>query len=73
MYWLLGRKSELSTSKKFLIYKILLKPIWTLGHGFHFQHRYSRTYPIESLAHDNGRTLVRAEYGYPKGFQNTNS
>jgi hypothetical protein len=31
------------------------------------------TFPIESLAHDNGRTLVRAEYGYPKGSPNTNS
>jgi hypothetical protein len=30
-----------------------------LGYGFHFQHRNSRTFPIESLAHDSGRTLVR--------------
>jgi hypothetical protein len=30
-------------------------------------------FPIESLAHDSGRTLVRAEYGYPKGSPNTNS
>jgi hypothetical protein len=29
--------------------------------------------PIESLAHYCGRTLVRAEYGYPKGPPNTNS
>jgi hypothetical protein len=27
----------------------------------------------ESLAHDSGRTLVRAEYGYQKGSPNTNS
>jgi hypothetical protein len=45
----------------------------TLGYGFHFQHRNSRTFPIESLAHDSGRTSVRAEYGYPKGSPNTNS
>jgi hypothetical protein len=31
MYWLLGRKSELSTSSKLLIYKTILKPIWTYG------------------------------------------
>jgi hypothetical protein len=31
MYWLLGRKSKLSTSNKLLIYKTLLKPIWTYG------------------------------------------
>jgi hypothetical protein len=29
MYWLLGRKSKLSTSNKLLIYKTVLKPIWT--------------------------------------------
>jgi hypothetical protein len=45
----------------------------TLGHGFHFQHRNSRTFPVESLARDSGRTLVCAEYGYPKGSPNTNS
>jgi hypothetical protein len=31
MYWLLGRKSQLSTSNKLLIYKAMLKQIWTYG------------------------------------------
>jgi hypothetical protein len=31
MYWLLGRKSQLSISNKVLIYKAILKPIWTYG------------------------------------------
>jgi hypothetical protein len=31
MYWLLGRKSKLSTSNKLLIYKTILKPIWAYG------------------------------------------
>jgi hypothetical protein len=30
-------------------------------------------FPIESLVHDSGRTLVCAEYGYPKGSPNTNN
>jgi hypothetical protein len=30
----------------------------TLGYGFHFQHRNSGTFPVESLAHDSGRTLA---------------
>jgi hypothetical protein len=31
MYWLLGSKSKLSTNNKLLIYKAILKPIWTYG------------------------------------------
>jgi hypothetical protein len=31
MYWLLGRKSKLSTYNKLLVYKAILKPIWTYG------------------------------------------
>jgi hypothetical protein len=31
MYWLLGRKSKLSTSNKRIIYRTILKPIWTYG------------------------------------------
>jgi hypothetical protein len=31
MYWLLGRKSNLSTSNKLLIYKAILKSSWTYG------------------------------------------
>jgi hypothetical protein len=44
-----------------------------LGYGFHFQHRNSTTFPIESLAYDSGSTSVCAEFGYPKGSPNTNS
>jgi hypothetical protein len=76
MYWLLRHKSQLSTRYKLLIYKTILKPIWTwnttLGYGFHFQQRNRRTFAIESFGHDSGRTLVRAEYGYPKGSPVTN-
>jgi hypothetical protein len=31
MHRLLGQKSELSTTKKLLLYKTILKPIWTYG------------------------------------------
>jgi hypothetical protein len=31
MYWLLGRKSKLSTNNKLLVYKAILKQIWTYG------------------------------------------
>jgi hypothetical protein len=29
MYWLPGRRSKLSIGKKLLVYKVILKPIWT--------------------------------------------
>jgi hypothetical protein len=31
MYWLLGRKSKLSLPNKLLLYKCVLKPVWTYG------------------------------------------
>jgi hypothetical protein len=31
MYWILGRKLEFSIENKLLIYKTILKPIWTYG------------------------------------------
>jgi hypothetical protein len=31
MYWLLGRKSHITTGNKLLIYKAILKQIWTCG------------------------------------------
>ena len=31
MYWITGRKSKLSLENKLLIYKNILKPIWTYG------------------------------------------
>ena len=31
MYWLLGRNSRLSIQNKLLIYKQILKPVWTYG------------------------------------------
>jgi len=32
MYWILGRKSGLSLVNKVLLYKTILKPIWTYGY-----------------------------------------
>ena len=31
MYWLIGRKPKLSIENKALLYKAILKPIWTYG------------------------------------------
>ena len=31
MYWIVGRKSQISLPNKLLVYKAILKPIWTYG------------------------------------------
>ena len=31
MYWLLGRQSQLSRANKLILYKVILKPVWTSG------------------------------------------
>jgi len=31
MYWIIGRKSQLSLASNLLVYKAILKPIWTYG------------------------------------------
>jgi hypothetical protein len=31
MFWILGRKSELSIENKLFVYETILKPIWTYG------------------------------------------
>jgi hypothetical protein len=31
MYWLIGRDSKLSLENKILLYKTIIKPIWTYG------------------------------------------
>jgi len=31
LYWIIGRKSQLSLGNKLLLYKAILKPIWAYG------------------------------------------
>jgi hypothetical protein len=44
----------------------------TLGNRIHVQHRNTRTLPVDGSAHDNGCTMVCAEYGNTEGFPNPN-
>jgi hypothetical protein len=73
MYWLLGRKSKLSTSNKLLIYKTILKLIWTYGIQLWGTASTSNIEILERFQSKSEHTLVCAEYGYPKGSPNTNS
>jgi len=31
LHWIIGRKSQLSLENKLLVYKVILKPVWTYG------------------------------------------
>jgi hypothetical protein len=31
LYWITGRRSQLSLENKLLVYKVILKPVWTFG------------------------------------------
>jgi hypothetical protein len=44
----------------------------TIGNHIYVQHRNPRTLLIECSAHNNGRTMVRAEYDNTEGAPNSN-
>jgi hypothetical protein len=63
IYWLLGRKSKLSTNNKLLLHIAILKPIWTYGlqlwgTASTCNINIFRTFPVEDLAHNSGPTLL---------------
>jgi hypothetical protein len=76
MYWLLGHKSKLSTDNKLLICKIILKPIWAYGIQLWGTSSTSNIEILECFQskalHDNGCTMVCAEYGNTEGSPNPN-
>jgi hypothetical protein len=43
-----------------------------LGNRIHVQHTNTQALPVEGSAHDNGRTMVCAEYGNTEGSPNPN-
>jgi hypothetical protein len=78
MYWLLGRKSKLSTSNKLLIYKRIFKPIWTYGIQLYGTASTSNKEILEHFQSKALRVIVDAPCSDPirldpKGSPNTNS
>jgi hypothetical protein len=75
MHWILGQKWELSTSNKIILYKAILKPVWTYGTQPWVTASTSNIEILERFqsvfAHDCRFTLEHAEYSYPKGSTNT--
>jgi len=71
MHWIIGRKSKLSLENKLLIYKTILKPIWT--YGFPFWGTASNSY-IEILQRFQNkvlRSIVNAPWYVPNTILHT--
>jgi hypothetical protein len=62
MSWLLGRKPKLSLENKTLIYKCLLKPIWTYGIQLWGCAEPSNTKIIQRLQSNVLRTITNAPW-----------
>jgi hypothetical protein len=72
MYWLLGRKSNLSTINKLLIYKAILIQHSALEYDLKFKHRNFRAFSIQSLAANRECPLECVKFRHPQGPSNTN-
>jgi hypothetical protein len=66
MYWLLGRKSKLSTNNKLLLYKTVLKPIWTYGIQLWGTASISNKEILERFQSKALRMIVDAPWYVPK-------
>jgi hypothetical protein len=65
MYWLLGCKSHLRTSNKILIYKAILKPIWTDGIQLWGTASTSNIVNLETFQSKVLRMLLKATWYVP--------
>lgn len=62
LYWLLGRNSELSVENKILVYKQILKPIWTYGIQLWGCTKKSNTTIIQNFQNKVLRGIVNAPW-----------
>lgn len=62
MYWLLGRKSQLSLENKILLYKSIIKPIWTYGVQLWGSASASNLNIIQRIQSKTIRTIVNAPW-----------
>jgi len=66
MYWIMGRHSQMSIGNKLLLYKTILRPIWTygiplLGHGLSIQYYNTTTLPKQSITNNSECTVVHTQ------------
>jgi len=62
LYWLLGRNSELSVTNKLLIYKQVLKPVWTYGIQLWGCTKTTNVKPIQTFQNKVLRGVVNAPW-----------
>jgi len=71
MYWILGRKSELSSVNKVLLYKTTLKPIWTYGIRLWGSASHSNIKILQRFQNKVLRTIVNAPWYIPNKLLHT--
>jgi hypothetical protein len=71
MYWILGRKSELALANKLLLYKTILKPIWTYGITLCGTACHSNIEILQRFQNKVLRTLVNAPWYIPNSLLHT--
>jgi hypothetical protein len=71
MYWILGRKSELSIENKLLIYRSILKPIRMYGISLWGTASNSNIEILQRYRNEVLRTIVNAPYYIPNKLLHT--
>jgi hypothetical protein len=71
MYWVIGRKSELSLENKLLIYKTILKPIWTYGIPLWVTASNSNIEILQRFQNEVLRSIVNAPWFVPNTLLHT--
>ena len=71
MYWILGRKSELSLVNKVILYKTILKPIWTYGINLWGSASHSNIEILQRFQNKVPTTIVNAPWYIPNKLLHT--
>ena len=71
MYWLLGRRSQLTLENKLLIYKTIIKPVWTYGIQLWGTASNSNLEILERFQNNVLRTMVDAPWYVPNRILRT--
>ena len=65
MYWLIGKQSKLSIENKLLVYKSILKPVWTYDIQLWGSASYSNIQIMERYQNKTSRNIIDAPWFVP--------